>query len=233
MVGDRISVAVSSWARWLSLLLIAAIPGGSGVAQEPVEAIPKSYDLSRYRALWEDSLFGRPAGEPPVAAPRPNMSLIGWGAIGTSKFAYVYDRDAGKTIEVKEGTVSSMAVMQLLQILPESNGIGLRALVSWKGEKFWVETPSPSSSAAPQIRHFKVPEAGQEVKAPETIDSRAAELTGPVILNESVTMEQLISKGGTQSAEAARKANSARLELLRARHRELVEIYGSKQRSSP
>ena len=137
--------------------------------------------ISRYEVLWTQSLFASPAvplddtsGEEPLPD-LPWLRLVGWGRIGTVETAIAWDDRSGTSIvlERRPGADGN----HLIRFRSSQPGVTARALIRWKGKDLWI-------SSAPET-----PRLGPAL----TVDSRAADLDGPVLLTEGATMEELIS----------------------------------------
>ena len=140
--------------------------------------------ISHYEALWSQPLFAPPSppvemepdGEPlDAAVASPILRLAGWGKVGNVETAVAWDSSRGISVllEKRSGTQGN----RLIRFQPGLPGSTARALIRWEGKDLWI-------SATP----------GEDFVEPaSTVDSRAADLDGPVLLTEDATMEALIS----------------------------------------
>jgi len=165
------------------LPLVMQLAGGllPAAAEQPDHA-PRP--LSHYEALWSQPLFAPPSApveleestEPLDAAiASPVLRLAGWGRLGNVETAVAWDTRRGISVllDKRSGTHGN----RLIRFQPGLSGSTARALIRWEGKDIWI-------SATP----------GEDfVEAPLTVDSRAADLDGPVLLTGDATMEELIS----------------------------------------
>jgi hypothetical protein len=150
-------------------------------AEQPAHA-PRP--LSHYEALWSQPLFAppsapvetEPSAEPlDAAVASPILRLAGWGKVGNVETAIAWD--SGRGISVLLDKRSGSHGNRLIRFQPGHPGSTARALIRWEGKDLWI-------SATP----------GEDFVEPaSTVDSRAADLDGPVLFTADATMEDLIS----------------------------------------
>jgi len=159
-----------------------------------------------------------------------DFELSGWTRVDGRLTVFLTRLSSGSTLELLENETEAPDTPQLLALEGEDTILDGRVQLSINGVTAWVSlnpaastnpaiqvsTPEPTAAAAP-------PPTQEAVVPPTTIDSRAARLNGPVLLDANATYESVL----TPEKDSAPSA----VERLRVRREKLIRDFP--RRSSP
>lgn len=212
------------------LISHSAEPPPTSTAGEPAPgkaASPAAPDLHTYSRLWTRSLFtthDNPA--PPPAADVPpdqasDFELSGWTRLDDRLTVYLTQLDTGRTWTLQENEPEAPDTPQLLALSGEDTILDCRAQIRINGVTAWVSL-NPAASAnpaplegAPEPAAARTHQVQEDVQPPTSIDSRAARLNGPVLLDASATYESVLTPSQTPALNAVERLRARREKLIR------------------
>ncbi len=184
--------------------------------------------VDSFAKLWKRSMFTTHATPPP---PQPvsdavpdwagDFELSGWTRVDGRLTVFLTRLSSGSTLELQEDEAEAPDTPQLLDLTGEDTILDGRAQIRINGMTAWVSlNPTASTNPAIQVR---TPEPGaastrpaqEAVVPPTTIDSRAARLNGPVLLDADATYESLLDPEQDAAPSAVERLRLRREKLIR------------------
>jgi hypothetical protein len=206
-------------------------PSERSASKEPTSDVAvnaATQPLDSFAKLWDRSMFTTHATQPPpepVAEAPPDWAadfeLSGWTRVDGRLTVFLTRLSSGSTLELQENETETPDTPQLLALDGEDTILDGRVQLSINGVTAWVSL-NPAASTNPAIQ-VSAPEptaaAGtrptqEAVVPPTTIDSRAARLNGPVLLDANATYESIITPE-QDSAPAVERLRVRREKLIR------------------
>lgn len=216
----------------------AELPSDPAATKEPKRAVAANAatrPLNSFAKLWDRSMFTTHAPQvppQPVADAHPDWAadfeLSGWTRVDGRLTVFLTRLSSGSTLELQENETEAPDTPQLLALAGEDTILDGRVQLRINGVTAWVSlNPAASTNPAIQVRTPEPAAVGnrpaqEAVVPPTTIDSRAARLNGPVLLNANATYESVL----TPEQDAAPSA----VERLRVRREKLIRDFPRRSR---
>jgi hypothetical protein len=193
-------------------------PADQSVQQESEEPPPppplppevKKPELAHFQSLWNKSIFTthelpEPIPEPPEIPVDDSWArslvLSGWVELNGQVTAYVHYLEDGRILALDVGEpADDPDGLEVVEVQGTDTCLDLKALVRQGGQEAWIK---PRDASPPE---GKPKVESTAVKAPTSVDSLAATVTGPVILEDDTPSFGSASEadsGADLSAEAA------------------------------
>lgn len=188
-------------------------------------------ELSAYSDLWNRSVFTskappapEPSSESQPAGWISEFQLSGWVRLNGRLTVYLTRLSNQETIILNEDEEALQEVPRLLDFSGEDTILDARAKVALNGESGWIALNPDASQQITIPVQAKTPEGISALDAsskntvvePTTVDSRAAKLTGPVLLDAAATYQTLISPAEASPADTYQRLQDRRDKLIRA-----------------
>ncbi len=211
-----------------------AVDAGKGLSGRKTEENlfrSVSPDLNVYSALWLRSPFTSNAAVSPPPAPEaspPSWSsdfqFSGWVRLNGRLTVYLTRSKNLEPIALEEGQPAVPDVPQLLGISGEETIWNAQAHVALNGQSTWIsiqsetspQTNPPSKDQPPSETQDAGSPAPVLVTEPTVVDSRAAKLSGPVLLDSSATFQSITSSEGVPTTDNYERLQNRRDRLIRA-----------------
>ncbi len=170
-------------------------PAGQSAQQESEEPSPppppppevKKPELAHYQSLWNKSVFT--TNELPELIPEPqeipvddswarSLVLAGWVDLNGQATAYVHYLEDGRILALGVGEpADDPDGLEVVEVQGTDTCLDLKALVRQNGQEAWIK---PRDASPPEVKPKMETNA---VTPPNSVDSLAATVTGPVILD--------------------------------------------------
>lgn len=198
--------------------------------EEPIFRMA-SPELDVYSDLWRRSPFtsNTVLSPPPAAEEAPptwasDFQFSGWVRLNGRLTVYLTRSKNPEPIALEEGQPAVPDVPQLLGLSGEETIWNARAHVALNGQSAWISVQSEASPHTnPPIKNQPTPEtpdAGSPapvlVTEPTVVDSRAAKLSGPVLLDSTATFQSITSTEGAPTTDNYERLQNRRDRLIRA-----------------
>jgi len=205
-----------------------AVLGGEP-EKPPFQAVAPALDS--YAALWHRSVFTSQSSPPPAPAPEApppdwaaEFQLSGWVRLNGRLSVYLTRLRNQETVILGENEPPVQDAPQLLGLSGDENPLNVQAQVALNGQTAWismnpdasqqinrpVKDNQPAMSAAP-------PAAAMEtVVEPTTVDSRAARLSGPVLLDAAATYQSITTPQQLSTTQNYERLQNRREQLIRS-----------------
>jgi hypothetical protein len=211
-----------------------AADGGQAVLDSEPEKRPFQPvvpDLDTYSALWNRSVFTCQSSPPPDPAPEAppagwaaEFQLSGWVRLNGRLSVYLTRLRNQETVILGENEPEFQDVPQLICLSGEDTILNARAQVALNGQTAWVSMdPNASQQINPPVKDSQplpasapAPAPVVAVVEPTTVDSRAARLTGPVLLDASATYQSITSPQQPETSDNYERLKNRREQLIRA-----------------
>lgn len=180
--------------------------------EEEPSVMPSQPELSQLEKLWTRSVFTSHQDTMPVAAPEvkadwaENLSLSGWVELNGRLSAYLVRKDNGEVILIENTAPGNPDDFQLLEIENAGLLLGMRARVRFHGKDAWVTQQAeaepaiePTPASVQPVQAPPAPDA--PIKAPTTVDSRAARLRPGIVLGAATTFNDSLVESAAQGSE--------------------------------
>lgn len=184
--------------------------------------------IDSFAKLWQRSMFTTHFSPPP---PQPvsdavpdwasDFELSGWTRVEGRLTVFLTRLSSGSTLELQENEAETPDTPQLLALSGEDTILDGRAQIRINGMTAWVcLNPTASTNPATQVRTPPPGAAGtrpaqETVVPPTTIDSRAARLNGPVLLDANATYESVLTPEQDGAPNAVERLRLRREKLIR------------------
>ena len=220
----------------LGLFKSLGLAGDGGTAildsepeKPPFEAVTPSLDT--YAALWNRSVFTSQSSPPPAAAPEApspgwatEFQLSGWVRLNGRLSIYLTRSGNQETVILGEDEPAVQDLPQLICLSGEETILNARAQVALNGQTAWISmNPDASQQINPPVKDNQPattaapPSAAlAAVAEPTTVDSRAARLTGPVLLDTAATFQSITSPQQPNTVADYERLQNRREQLIRA-----------------
>lgn len=219
-------------AALVPLIISHAAEAPSQSAEAPSKAAdfsPGTPDLTSYSQLWTRSIFT--SHEPTTPQPREpqqppdwasDFELSGWTRVDDSLTVYLTRLSSGTTLILQENEPEAPNSPRLDTISGEETILDGKVRISLNGQSAWVSlNPAASAHIPPLVSMTKPGATGsdtvphEDVIPPTTIDSRAARLNGPVILDAAATYETVLTPPQQPALSAVDRLRQRREKLIR------------------
>jgi hypothetical protein len=214
---------------------LTSVPSQEGQSPHDQGSGVETPKLGAYSTLWNQSMFTKhddlvPAPEPAENSLPPgwasDFELSGWTRLDGKLTVYLTHLSSRQTLTLNEDEVGSPDQPRLICLSGEETILDGRARVSMNGETAWISlnpgafssAPFPDPSQGNKPPAANVAETAEQVEAPTTIDSRAARLNGPVILDAAATYQTILTP-------AKKPVLSDEAQRLRERREKLIRDF--------
>jgi hypothetical protein len=143
----------------------------------------------------------KPAADLQAPAWAADFELSGWTRVDGTLTVYLTRRSNGATLMLQESDPETPDTPQLVALTGEDTIMDGKVQVRINGATAWIPlnpaasaNPVPDSSPAAALQGSGTAEGTEEPQPPTTIDSRAARLKGPVLLDASATYESVLTQ---------------------------------------
>ncbi|WP_395719699.1 hypothetical protein [Prosthecobacter sp.] len=196
--------------------------GGAGVsADAPV--------LDAYAGFWTRSLFTTHSHEAPMPVASmespgwaADFELSGWTRVDGALTVYLTRRSSGTTLTLQESEPETPDTPQLVTLAGEDTILDGKVQIRMNGASAWIALNTAASANVAPVKKpldaFRAPaqvQDGEEPLPPTTIDSRAARLNGPVLLDASATYESILARPQEPAPTAVERLRERREKLIR------------------
>lgn len=187
--------------------------------------------LDAYSALWNRSVFTSQVSPPPAPAPESpppgwssDFQLSGWVRLNGRLSVYLTRLRNLETIILRENEPASQDMPTLLCLSGEETILNARARVAMNGQSAWIpmnpeafeQIDGPAKKQQPSENLGSSPNTPEGVVEPTAVDSRAAKLTGPVLLDGAATYQSITSSEGVSTTDNYQRLQNRREQLIRA-----------------
>ncbi len=205
-------------------------PSQNGGLSEEAGSGAAAPTLGTYSPLWTKSLFTTHEQLAPMPADNltppgwaTDFELSGWTRVDGQLTVYLTRRSNGQTIVLYENDLESPDTPRLIALNGEDTILDGKARVSMNGEMAWISlnqgvsthTHQPGNPDALKAAPDTSQDSKDVLEPPTTVDSRAARLNGPVLLDASATYESFLTPPAEPAPTAVERLRQRREKLIR------------------
>lgn len=198
-------------------------PAAAAGATEPAPV--ERAGIETFNPLWTRSLFTSGKAPPPPPPLIENtdwakpLSFLGWTEIDGAVTVYLYRADTEETFVVTQDRIPEEGVIQIVEIENPESMLEAKVRVRLNGQETVIAQFDAPILTETRKDGKSAPKASGPVQPPTTADSRAQQITGPILFTEDSTFENSLQRQAKGAAVAPTESTPASEVILELRQR--------------